>query len=129
MLLEIEKRIVWCRWSLKQLNIKNQGNLNFFTDGTWTLQFFLAEFSMVFRLQNFPLWSIVAHSLNNRFSKLNNVKFSDLSNKTIISTKLAQQGTHENSFSQQNVDQQHSKKEIMLLGVAYLFVIGLLILI
>jgi hypothetical protein len=30
---------------------------------------------------------------------------------TITSTKLAQHGTHENSFSQQNVDQQNSKQK------------------
>jgi hypothetical protein len=30
---------------------------------------------------------------------------------TITSTKLAQQGTHENSFSQQNVGQQNSKQK------------------
>jgi hypothetical protein len=30
---------------------------------------------------------------------------------TIISTKLAQKGTHKNSFSQQNVDQQNSKQK------------------
>jgi hypothetical protein len=31
--------------------------------------------------------------------------------KTITSTKLTPQGTHENSFSQQNVDQQSSKQK------------------
>jgi hypothetical protein len=30
---------------------------------------------------------------------------------TITSTKLAQQGTHENTFSQQNMDQQNSKQK------------------
>jgi hypothetical protein len=30
---------------------------------------------------------------------------------TIISTKLAQQGTHKNSSSEQNVDQQNSKQQ------------------
>jgi hypothetical protein len=30
---------------------------------------------------------------------------------TITSTKLAQQGAHENSFSQQNEDQQNSKQK------------------
>jgi hypothetical protein len=32
---------------------------------------------------------------------------------TITSTKLAQQGTHENSFSQQNVDHQSSKQKTL----------------
>jgi hypothetical protein len=40
---------------------------------------------------------------------------------TITSTKLAQQGTHENTFSQQNMDQQNFEtKEVMLSGVACL---------
>jgi hypothetical protein len=43
---------------------------------------------------------------------------------TITSSKLAQQGTHENGFSQQNVDQQNSKQK----RLCCVFVIGLLIL-
>jgi hypothetical protein len=34
---------------------------------------------------------------------------------TITATKLAQQGTHENSFSQQNVVQQNSKQKMLAL--------------
>jgi hypothetical protein len=33
----------------------------------------------------------------------------------ITSAKLSQQGTHENSFSQQNVDQQNSKQKMLAL--------------
>jgi hypothetical protein len=50
------------------------------------------------------------------------------STETITSTKLAQQGTHENSFSQQNVDQKiPNKRGYVVRGCV--FVTGLLILV